>query len=171
MEKEMQSDGRGNSISRIVIWKAATMGARPLHAEILKGLQSVRRKVLPNSLHFAIAREPAMAVWSSGMILAQGARGPGFNSQNSPLCQRFAIAKLLTILPNGRQGRRWLARHQGRAHYSIAVHLSSSLFIYGEDTIIRPPGLGPGTSLTHAESTARCATTGTVSRDAKSLEQ
>ena len=26
-----------------------------------------------------------MAVWSSGMILASGARGPGFNSQNSPL--------------------------------------------------------------------------------------
>jgi hypothetical protein len=24
------------------------------------------------------------AVWSSGMILASGARGPGFNSQNSP---------------------------------------------------------------------------------------
>ena len=26
-----------------------------------------------------------LAVWSSGMILAQGARGPGLNSQNSPL--------------------------------------------------------------------------------------
>ena len=26
-----------------------------------------------------------LAVWSSGMILASGARGPGFNSQNSPL--------------------------------------------------------------------------------------
>ena len=26
-----------------------------------------------------------MAAWSSGMILASGARGPGFNSQSSPL--------------------------------------------------------------------------------------
>ena len=26
-----------------------------------------------------------LAVWSSGMILAQGARGPGLKSQNSPL--------------------------------------------------------------------------------------
>ena len=26
-----------------------------------------------------------LAVWSSGMILAQGARGPGLNSQNSPM--------------------------------------------------------------------------------------
>ena len=26
-----------------------------------------------------------LAVWSSGMILASGARDPGFNSQNSPV--------------------------------------------------------------------------------------
>ena len=33
--------------------------------------------------------ESIMAVWSSGMILAQGARGPGFNSQNSPLSSAY----------------------------------------------------------------------------------
>ena len=32
-----------------------------------------------------------MAVWSSGMILAQGARGPGFNSQNSPWSVSMSI--------------------------------------------------------------------------------
>ena len=30
---------------------------------------------------------PHLAAWSSGMILAQGARGPGLNSRSSPLTQ------------------------------------------------------------------------------------
>ena len=37
------------------------------------------------------AMSEATAAWSSGMILAQGARGPGFNSQSSPF-ERHALA-------------------------------------------------------------------------------
>ena len=33
---------------------------------------------------FGVPHNVVMAAWSSGMILAQGARGPGFNSQSSP---------------------------------------------------------------------------------------
>ena len=32
-----------------------------------------------------VANFDQLAVWSSGMILALGARGPGLNSQNSPI--------------------------------------------------------------------------------------
>jgi hypothetical protein len=41
--------------------------------------------VLASAMHCGIAQHHLCpAVWSSGMIFAQGARGPGFNSQNSP---------------------------------------------------------------------------------------
>ena len=42
-----------------------------------------------------------MAVWSSGMILASGARGPGFNSQNGP-CPVYSSNFELTALQNMR---------------------------------------------------------------------
>ena len=34
--------------------------------------------------HWSVERRDAMAAWSSGMILASGARGPGLNSRSSP---------------------------------------------------------------------------------------
>ena len=36
----------------------------------------------------------SMAVWSSGMILASGARGPGLNSQNSPFIDLSELANV-----------------------------------------------------------------------------
>ena len=46
--------------------------------------------------HNQDSSEEHMAVWSSGMILASGARGPGFNSQNSPF---FSLANPATTPP------------------------------------------------------------------------
>ncbi len=66
-----------------------------------------------------------LAVWSSGMILAQGARGPGFNSQNSPLRVLFVnfgdaarerpTRKLCTVPA---VATKILGRHQAAAAYA-----------------------------------------------------
>ena len=41
----------------------------------------------------------ASAAWSSGMILAQGARGPGFNSRSGPFCQKSPFSLISTAWP------------------------------------------------------------------------
>ena len=66
-------------VARITPQKSVPCSRAPYHAVVAS-------KEPCFFLHEACAffQEFMMAVWSSGMILAQGARGPGFNSQNSP---------------------------------------------------------------------------------------
>ena len=49
------------------------------------------------------------AVWSSGVMLPQGARGPGLNFQNSPLQRGIQVFRLIATLLA--QGARCLGLH------------------------------------------------------------
>ena len=56
---------------------------------------------------FLRSPESQLAAWSSGMILASGARGPGLNSRSSPLCplpQGRPHIRLLPATGTRRQG-------------------------------------------------------------------
>ena len=53
--------------------------------QVGSGLLSFARQSYAASINAAATHHTQLAVWSSGMILASGARGPGLNSQNSPL--------------------------------------------------------------------------------------
>ena len=50
-----------------------------------------------------VANRFQMAVWSSGMILASGARGPGFNSRNGPM--KFELVVHLSCFTGAPQKR------------------------------------------------------------------
>ena len=70
----------------------AARSAEPASGEAVVSRLSLRQAaagIQQNINHtpavLACRTERHLAVWSSGMILASGARGPGFNSQNSPV--------------------------------------------------------------------------------------
>ena len=73
-----------------------------------------------------------MAAWSSGMILASGARGPGFNSRSSPC----------------RQYRNFFAHERGAGRQLLPARESVSMQHLCQWAA---PGIEPGTSRTLSE--------------------
>ena len=51
-----------------------------------------------------------LAAWSSGMILASGARGPGFNSRSSPFAGQRIVSRRGQERITGKARARWRAR-------------------------------------------------------------
>ena len=111
---DMTCQTRGRSC----FWlRLATSGACQYAA---RGVRDARA-VLPSGLDACVAKPASgwckqLAAWSSGMILAQGARGPGFNSRSSPCARMHSIWKGLALdalaqaMSSGGWRDRWVAR-------------------------------------------------------------
>ena len=81
-----------------------------------------------------VRADQPLAVWSSGMILASGARGPGFNSQNSPLrrstrVQQGRRERDVLVLPTTCGGPRELSNlfRSMRAEHAAGLRVQTDL--------------------------------------------
>ena len=57
----------------------------------------LHRETMQTELVYGAAQHHQLAVWSSGTIRAQGARGLGLNSRNGPGCRFVLIVAVVAL--------------------------------------------------------------------------
>ena len=86
-------------------YRAIEMARHVSHPDLLKRLF---QNVSISMSHDMRTCDTILAVWSSGMIPASGAGGPGFDSRNSPT---YVFCMLVYAYPNVQTDSGWVRTH------------------------------------------------------------
>ena len=95
----------------------ALMNPFSAHLFFLRVCMETQKKTIANGC--------PSAAWSSGMILASGARGPGFNSRSSPFHQILFSKQILIFIFKARGANQHI--YNGVTLASIFLHLSHGI--------------------------------------------